>query len=221
MRGMGVGILLLLTATFSVQGTAQIPDKLVFQGVIYDLQTNPLEPYFKAHPRKRPQPILPMTALWRGYVATFEFRNNQLFLVDVETLRVTPVKHKGDPFRTVMISVFHTIFPGKKAVKADWFSGILVCPAGERVEYVHMGYGTTFTFYHLYEIQSGDLRARREYTLDEYKLFRKKQFEAFKETEEYAQQAAELKRTREWTQERIDDFLYSFIIEYTSRFLVE
>ncbi|MDR0515679.1 MAG: hypothetical protein LBH25_01380 [Fibromonadaceae bacterium] len=52
--------------------TAQEPDLLIHNGEKYDLTVNPMEPFFKENPEKRPPS--PNTALWRGYIATFEIR---------------------------------------------------------------------------------------------------------------------------------------------------
>src|SRR5690554_7604266 len=52
--------------------TAQYPDKIKFKGKEYNLNSNPLEPYFEKYPDKRPKGGIMSTALWRGYVAHFE-----------------------------------------------------------------------------------------------------------------------------------------------------
>ena len=56
--------------------TAQYPDKIIYNGKEYDLHSNPLEEYFQKNPDKKPKATMISTALWRGYVATFEIKNN-------------------------------------------------------------------------------------------------------------------------------------------------
>ena len=64
--------------------TAQYPDKIIFNGKEYSLHSNPLETYFEKNPDKRPKGGVISTALWRGYVATFEVRGSQLFVKDIQ-----------------------------------------------------------------------------------------------------------------------------------------
>ena len=64
--------------------TAQYPDKIIFNGTEYNLDSNPLESYFEINLDKRPKGDLKSTALWRGYRATFEMRDSQLFVKDIQ-----------------------------------------------------------------------------------------------------------------------------------------
>jgi hypothetical protein len=65
--------LTVLLAALNAFAPAQAPDRIIYQSKEYSLQTNPMEEYFAKHPDKQPRSGVMSTALWRGYVATFEF----------------------------------------------------------------------------------------------------------------------------------------------------
>jgi hypothetical protein len=67
--------------------------------------------------------ILGSTACWRGYQGTWEIKDGRFYLVG---LRGRFQLRNGTP------------------VLADWFSGVLRVPKGERLQYVHMGYGSVY-----------------------------------------------------------------------------
>jgi len=208
-----VAILLFTVATSSAFATAQYPDKIVYLGEEYSLHTNPMSAYFAMHPDKRPVGGIRSTALWRGYVATLEFKTNSLVLKDIEIEILN--EEKNDTFWK---SAKDVVVPKDKDLLVDWFTGILVLPHGKLMNYVHMGYGSTYSDYILLEIKSGKLTGRRNFDYKQYEEFKEKQFQAFKKTKEYRNRAEDLKK-EEWTQENIDNFLRSFIVRYTSEFL--
>jgi len=47
-------------------GTSQTPDKIIYKGQEYALNTNPLEIYFLKNPDLRPKSEIMSTGLWRG-----------------------------------------------------------------------------------------------------------------------------------------------------------
>ena len=140
-------IILLLTTfiTLNVFGTAQFSDKIIYSGVIYSLDSNPLEDYFDKNPDKRPTPIIMCTALWRDYVATFEIKDSTLYLKDIEIL--ADIKTNNGIQNVKWKSVIDEVFPNQTNIIINWFSGILVLPYGKRMNYVQMGYGSTFKKY--------------------------------------------------------------------------
>ena len=200
--------------------TAQYPDKITFKGTEYNLNSNPLEPYFEKFPDKRPQGGIMSTALWRGYVAYFEIIDEQLFLTDIK-IEVSDEDSKDD-YETKWISTFKQVFPDKEKVKIDWYTGILILPHGKMVEYVHMGYASTYSKYWLLEIENGDLNEARKYKNKEFVRFKKRQFEQFKKTDEYKKLYAELKKNDNYgDDEFIQSFIKDFVINYTTKFLTE
>ena len=88
------------------------------------------------------------------------------------------------------------------------------------INYVHVGYGSTYSNYILLEMEHGKLRAERQLDHEKYEIFKQKQFEAFKKTEEYKKFVADQKK-KGLSQASIDSFLRSYVIRYTSKFLDE
>ena len=207
-----IGIL----AVFAVHATAQFPDYIIYDGQRYPIHTNPLEPFFASHPEKRPAPS--NTALWRGYIATFAIEGGKLYAVDVETFDYE--QNESGRFEPTTRSIFGEIF-SEERVPIDWFTGIIVIPLGEIVEYVHLGYGSVYEHYILLEIENGTFKAERRYSSDEYNDFRQRQFEQFRQTEEYRNLYESISEEGSTDADRIDAFLYGFITEYSTRFLVD
>jgi hypothetical protein len=140
----------------TVYATAQLPDYLIYGGEKYALATNPMEAYFKKFPNRRPRPV--MTALWRGYVATFEIIQNELWVVNI------------DAFGQGNITA--QCLDGKDRIKVDWFSGALVMPRGEILHYVHLGYESIYEYYKLIEIQRGKFVRELNLNYEEYEKYK-------------------------------------------------
>jgi len=176
-------IALAICNSINVFATAQYPDKIIYNEKEYALNSNPLEDYFETNPDKRPKGGIMSTGLWRGYVATFEIIDSQLYLKDIE-IKVRDSTSK-ESYKTRWKSVIKEVFPNQTQIKVDWLTGLLVIPHGKLVNYVHMGYGSTYEKYILLEIDKGDLQREKNFKYKEYEKFKEKQFEAFKQTDEY------------------------------------
>lgn len=211
-------ITLTLVLGLNVFATAQCPDKIIYNGKEYSLHSNPLEAYFEKNPNKRPKSGIMSTALWRGYVATFEVKDNQIFLKDIE-IKYQDTTSK-ESYNYKWRSVKNEVFPDQKDIKIDWLTGLLVIPNGELVNYVHMGYGSTSKNYILLEIDKGDLKQEKRFKYKEYEKFKEKQFQAFKQTDEYKKIKADMQKDGS-SDEFVDSFLRSFVTEYTSKILTE
>jgi hypothetical protein len=108
--------------------TAQIPEKLLMNGETLTLCSEPLDDYFTSH--GEPGFAVNCTALWRGYVGTWEIRDARLFLVGIEA--------EYPDGSSVSLA---KLFQGEtERIFARWFTGTLRCPRGGELEYVHMGY---------------------------------------------------------------------------------
>lgn len=198
-----------------VFATAQYPDRIVFNNKEYSLLTNPLEKYFEKNEDKRPKGGVMSTALWRGYVATFEIIENQLYVKDI---KIQIWNEKSDD--TEWKSVINEVFPKTEDRKIDWFNGLLTLPYGELINYVHMGYGSTYENYIIIEIEKGKYIKSKDLNFKEYENLKEKQFEAYKKSNEYLERKKELKKDG-WKQKDIDGFLRSFVTEYTEKLLIE
>lgn len=214
-------ILTLIFAFFlglNVFATAQYPDKIIYNGKEYNLHSNPLELYFEKHPDKRPKGGIMSTALWRGYIATFEVKDNQLFLQNIEIEYQDATSKESYNYKWK--SVINEVFPDQKNIKIDWLTGLLVIPYGKLVNYVHMGYGSTYKNYILLEIDKGELKKEKQFKYKEYENFKEMQFQAFKQTDEYKKIKADLQKDGN-SDEFIDSFLRNFVIQYTSKIMTE
>jgi hypothetical protein len=113
--------------------TAQIAEKLLYQGERVAMCTNPLNDYFAMggfNPRFEPT----STALWRGYVGGWEIVDDRLYLVSLDGT----LDDGSD-------ANLETVFPGfPDRVFAHWYSGTVRIPQGRQLEYVHMGYSSKF-----------------------------------------------------------------------------
>ena len=113
--------------------TAQIAERLLYEGSEHAMCTNPLDDYF-AMAGARPLFPSTSTALWRGYVGRWEIVNDRLYLVGLQgTLE--------DGSDVTLASIFPD-FPERAF--AHWYTGTVRVPQGRQLEYVHMGYGSTY-----------------------------------------------------------------------------
>lgn len=126
--------------------TAQISERLVYEGQTLSLLSNPLTSYF-AKGGHSPDFAVTSTALRRGYVGTWEVLGDRLYLVKLEgTLK------SGEEAN------LETVFPGfPDRVFAHWFTGQLRVPRGKQLKYVHQGYASTFEQDLLLDVQDGVL----------------------------------------------------------------
>lgn len=124
--------------------TAQFAEKLHYQGEDVAMLTNPLSQYF-ALGGSRPPISANCTALWRGYVGSWEFISNRLYLVGL-----TGELEGGEA--ATLASVFPD-YPNR--VFAHWYSGTIRIPRGKLLRYVHMGYGSTYEADLLLDVERG------------------------------------------------------------------
>lgn len=130
--------------------TAQIAERLQYRGEKVAMCTNPLDDYF-AMGGVNPGFEFNCTALWRGYVGTWEILNDRLYLVGLSgTL-------EGGADAT-LASVFPD-FPDR--VFAHWYSGTIRIPQGKQLQYVHMGYGSSFERDLMLDVERGVIVATR------------------------------------------------------------
>lgn len=113
--------------------TAQAHEKLIYEGEVHGMCTEPLSDFVNQG-GKLPHFLEYCSALWRGYIGTWEVAGKRLYLVGVD----------GTLLGGKQASL-EDLFPGyPDRVFAHWFSGEVRLPKGELVNYVHMGYGSTF-----------------------------------------------------------------------------
>jgi hypothetical protein len=142
---------LLLPAASYALATAQEPDVIFYKGQKQSLYSNPLEAYY-SDGRKRPNfmiaPDTIRTSNWRGYIATWEVKDNKLYLTDIDSWidgRKATLEHLfGDKYQN-------------GGIEATWFSGKLRIPDGKRLQYVHMGYGSVYERDIILTVEAGEI----------------------------------------------------------------
>ena len=124
--------------------TAQISEKLIYEGHQLSMCTTPLVDYF-AMAGDQPKFKYNCSALWRGYVGTWEIVDYRLYLIEL----------RGELEGGGVASVA-TIFPDyPDRVFAHWYSGMIRIPQGKLLNYDHMGFGSTYERDLLLEIEKG------------------------------------------------------------------
>ncbi len=90
---------------------------------------------------------------------------------------------------------------------------------GELVDYVHMGYGSTYSSYLILTVVQGELREQRGVNAEAFLKFRRQQFAAYRKTPEYAKARADATADgAKMPEEQLEQFLFQFTSEaYLSR----
>ena len=113
--------------------TAQFSENLTYEDQTLSMQTEPLAPFLDA----QPEPLQFQdfcTACWRRYVGRWEIIDGRLYLVEIKAHW-----EDGTPVQ------LEQLFPGyPQRVFAHWYTGMLRCGQGELLEYVHMGFASTY-----------------------------------------------------------------------------
>ena len=133
---------------------AQLPDKILYEGEWLGLYSNPLEQFWTNAKKARP-PFIPTTECSRGYIASWEIRNNKLLLtaIEGEYLRNFIFFRKQPKYS------LKKLFPKSKnkPVAANWFSGKLRVPIGNMILYNHSGYDSRFEKESIISVHEGEV----------------------------------------------------------------
>lgn len=101
------------------------------------MNTNPLESLIADKGWEPPSEASRCTSNWREYLAHWEIQDDKLYLLEA----TIGVRRDQDEERR---SILADLFAHTPPILADWYSGSLIIPDGKQVEYVHMGYGSTY-----------------------------------------------------------------------------
>ena len=138
--------------------TAQLPDRIILQGQSWDLYSNPLEQYWSRLHKTRP-PLYPLPYCMRGYVASWQIKDHQLFLTDVDGNYEKKSIFFGTRSARFGINTLWPRFNGQP-MKAAWYSGKLRVPQGKMTLYDFKGYNSRFEKEVIITIENGDLLKR-------------------------------------------------------------
>ena len=204
--------LILLSLPLLALATAQEGDILIMKGKKYSIQSEPLRAYIRENPNKLPESEVVSTSNWRGYLATWEVKDEQLFLVDVTILR--PVKSQDGGFSTEPRSVMASLFPDQKEVPAVWFTGHVIAIDGELVHYVHMGYASMYAKYIILRVEEGRVTRTWNANTAAFAIFRNSQFNAFKKTDEFRDGLARCMKEGGRSEKECEESLRQFSSEW-------
>ncbi|AWH84478.1 hypothetical protein HYN59_04800 [Flavobacterium album] len=152
--------------------TKQISDTIIYKGEEYFLEDELLANYLF---EKNISPPATMTALWRGYLACFEIRDNELFLNDLDLI--------SDEGRELFIKVFPSGFPQKLSfmtrlivIYDGSYEGNPRLPAELNI----------WERYYVLEITNGNLTGAKTFDHAEMESFKEEQYQYYLLTDEYA-----------------------------------
>ena len=112
--------------------TAQAGEKIYYKGEWHSMATEPLR-FYLDNLEKKPILRAPSTGLWRGYVGSWEVKDDKLYLVSLVCF--------GENFEKKNMEY---LFQDTKEVFASWFSGKIRIPTGLLLKYVHGGYESVY-----------------------------------------------------------------------------
>ena len=206
-----VVFLLLSFISFGCFATAQAPDAIEINDVKYRLNTNPLKKYLIKINWEIPERASISSANWRGYLASWKIKAGNLLLNDMTiSVRSKTEEHSYDD-----VSILESIFPNKKEIIADWYSGALIVPRGKMTNYVHMGYGSSYEKYTVLRISQGVVKEHLDLVAAEFETYKKRKFQTFKETEKFQNELKNLTGGEyNWSEDEALDFMQSFYAEY-------
>ncbi len=149
-----IALFIVLQASLAF-ATAQAPDKVIYQKQERMLFANPLENLYTDadRPNFMIKPFVVSSGNWRGYVATWEIDGEELYLKGIDSYLCS-----GQTEISCKKVKLKDLFPGKvqnDRILADWFTGKLRIPDGKQLQYVHMGYGSSYERDIILDIQKG------------------------------------------------------------------
>lgn len=208
-------ILLMSFISLNSFATSQVSDRIIYKGDTLRLLTNPLESYFEAHNlnfRNLCSIGSRISSCWRGYVAYFEIKEGNLYVVDIsvsEYYQDEKGKHQSKDF-----SVMDSVFPNQKEYLLKEYSGLLRIPIGKRTNYVHMGYASDYEGYNFIEVEQGKVLGEKFLSNEEYNLLKETQYKEYIKTQEFNESIEkEIKEfnKKKSKRERIDkEFMINF-----------
>jgi len=222
------GIISGLVACAFLFATAQQGDIILINGKKFSIFTNPLEPFFEQNPGALPNSKVISSANWRGYVATWKVKDDRFMLTNIEILDASTKTDPDESLLDSMIrdsinlrrSVMSTVFSDRVEVLAVWFTGHVIIPEGELVNYVHMGYGSTYEKYTIVRVEKGIVTRFWAADNAEFLRFCDTQFDEYKKTEEYRKALSRidegLPEERNSSTEENEKFLRDF---YSERYI--
>ena len=120
---------------------AQIGDKILYNGQIHSLASEPLSPYLYSNKIEKLFSGI-SSACYRGYCATWKIENKNIYLLNIES----PNSKKDETVDGVdePISAMNKLFPEQTEVFADWVNGKIKIQSGKVLQFVNKGYESVY-----------------------------------------------------------------------------
>jgi hypothetical protein len=148
--------IILTFITVQCFATGQQSELIIFEGDTLQMLCEPLEPYLREHePRKQLHIRLDVgcsTALWRGYVGLWEYKNNKLYLVDIYACGEKSMSIKGAIFKNSV-----------EPIIASWYTGSLFIQKGKMIKYHHSGYDRIYEREIVADVDKGEIHSIKTY----------------------------------------------------------
>ena len=120
---------------------AQIGDKILYNGQIHSLASEPLSPYLYSNKIEKLFSEI-SSACYRGYCATWKIENKNIYLLNIES----PNSKKDETADGVdePNSAMNKLFPGQTEVFGDWVNGKIKIQSGKVLQFVNKGYESVY-----------------------------------------------------------------------------
>ena len=106
--------------------TVQGSETLIYNDKEYRTHSKPLEEYLENEGIKFEPPT---TGCWRGYFGSWSIENDKLYLTDLKAW----ILLSSHPYKTKEVELEY-LFPKKDKVFANWFSGEIRLPHGNKMQ---------------------------------------------------------------------------------------
>lgn len=148
--------------------TAQLPDLLIDGNDTVAIFCNPLEQYLAKKDKREfcgEELCWTSTGCYRGYQAIWTIQNDSLFLLKVRI--------DDDPDNDKYFDLKKE-FKTNKKVFANWFTGEIISPRGDLLQYIHFGYASIYEKEKRFYISNGNLDSLVNYNYIDYDINRLK-----------------------------------------------
>ena len=163
-------LVLISTSVFSVE--VRTPDYLIYQGERYTISNSPMEVFFANNDIKQPEPDIWIFQTNKNYVATYEVKDNQLYLVELKY----PVY---DSDSNLVSKDWITDNYDSREILLDWYSTTLIL---EPLRGPTNGKGNNFI---TLDIANGRILDETRLSYRAIQKYKKKLFKKFKNTEKF------------------------------------
>lgn len=157
--------------------TWQIQDKLIYNNEEHYLDDELLEFRIRENPKLAPKSAGGFTACWRGYIATYEIIDFELFLSDVNLIH-TEEGNEKDIF-------LDGLFEDRNNLKLKWLNCLIILYKNKIQGSFNMPELNIYNEYEILEIKNGNLNDFKILNFEDYEKFKEEQYEYFIISEDY------------------------------------